>query len=169
MQLPFASSSWKPVGHVHLSWGLPAVAAGTAALAAWFCLAPSSPARRPWSGGKAAAAVIAAAGAALRAWCFRELGRLFTYEVGIREGHTLILTGPYSLVLHPSYTGTALMAAGYAWWAAGPRACLRRPDITAAYLAAACALIALRVGYEERALEAHPRSAGALCPSCSEL
>ncbi|KAL4448871.1 hypothetical protein ABPG77_007588 [Micractinium sp. CCAP 211/92] len=70
-------------------------------------------------------------------------------------GHTLVQTGPYFLLLHPSYTGTALMATGYFWWAAGPRACLRRLHITSAYAAVVCALIALRIRYEERALEAH--------------
>ncbi|KAL4422815.1 hypothetical protein ABPG75_009012 [Micractinium tetrahymenae] len=155
VQLPFASSVWKLVGPLHLSWGLPAAAAGVAALATWFCLASGSPARQPWRRSEVAAAAACAGGAALRAWCFHELGRLFTYEVGIRQGHTLVQTGPYSLLLHPSYTGTALMVAGFAWWAAGPGACLRRRHVAAAYAAIGCALIALRVSYEERALEAH--------------
>lgn len=85
VQLPFATSKRKIVGHLHLSLGLPTFAACAAALAAWFCLAPGTPARQPWRGSEAAAAIAVAAGAGLRAWCFRELGRLFTYEVGIRQ------------------------------------------------------------------------------------
>lgn len=85
VRLPFAASAWKLVGHLHLSWGLPAVALGVVTLAGWFCLAPGSPARQPWRRSEAAAAVACAAGAALRAWCFHELGPLFTYEVGIRQ------------------------------------------------------------------------------------
>ncbi|KAK2466645.1 hypothetical protein APHAL10511_000903 [Amanita phalloides] len=44
-------------------------------------------------------------GAAIRAWCYRELGKHFTYELTIRKDHNLITTGPYSVVRHPSYTG----------------------------------------------------------------
>ncbi|KAI9021063.1 hypothetical protein DFJ74DRAFT_671667 [Hyaloraphidium curvatum] len=52
------------------------------------------------------------AGCLLRLWAKTELGRLFTYQVGIREGHTIVSTGPYALLLHPSYTGLWLAALG---------------------------------------------------------
>ena len=40
----------------------------------------------------------------LRILCFRELGKLFTYELTIRDGHKLVTSGPYAIVRHPSYT-----------------------------------------------------------------
>jgi protein-S-isoprenylcysteine O-methyltransferase Ste14 len=45
-------------------------------------------------------------GAALRAWCYRELGRFFTFEMTIMKDHNLVKTGPYDVVRHPSYTAT---------------------------------------------------------------
>ncbi|KAJ8495192.1 hypothetical protein ONZ45_g12970 [Pleurotus djamor] len=48
---------------------------------------------------------ISITGAALlRRHCFIVLGRYFTYDLSIREGHKLITTCPYSIVRHPSYT-----------------------------------------------------------------
>jgi protein-S-isoprenylcysteine O-methyltransferase Ste14 len=52
--------------------------------------------------------------AALRVWCYRTLGRLFTFEVTIKREHTLITSGPYAYVRHPSYTGVVLMLVGVA-------------------------------------------------------
>ena len=48
----------------------------------------------------------------LRAWAIRTLGRQFTYEIGIRKSHQLILAGPYKWLRHPSYTGYFLMIIG---------------------------------------------------------
>jgi protein-S-isoprenylcysteine O-methyltransferase Ste14 len=39
-----------------------------------------------------------------RIWCYKTLGRFFTYEITIRNSHKLIKTGPYAYVRHPSYT-----------------------------------------------------------------
>ncbi|KAI0308737.1 hypothetical protein OF83DRAFT_1073077, partial [Amylostereum chailletii] len=36
----------------------------------------------------------------------------FTYQLLIRPGHTLITTGPYAHVRHPSYTGFGAMVLG---------------------------------------------------------
>ena len=41
-----------------------------------------------------------------------ELGRLFTYDIGIREGHRLVTTGPYEYLIHPSYLGYAMKSVG---------------------------------------------------------
>jgi protein-S-isoprenylcysteine O-methyltransferase len=59
-----------------------------------------------------AGAVIFAAGLALRLWSVWVLGRLFTYELAVREGHELVVRGPYRLLRHPSYTGYLMMQAG---------------------------------------------------------
>ncbi len=40
------------------------------------------------------------------------LGRLFTWEVGTRDDHQLVTSGPYRIVRHPSYTGMFLQIAG---------------------------------------------------------
>ena len=47
---------------------------------------------------------VAMATGYLRILCFRELGKLFTYELTIRDGHRLVTSGPYAVVRHPSYT-----------------------------------------------------------------
>lgn len=100
------------VGDLHMTYGLAALALGGLLMLVWYWRAATSPARRPWSAVDAAAAATALAGAGLRQWCFATLGRHFTYTVGIRSGHELISEGPYSLLLHPSYLGTVLLAAG---------------------------------------------------------
>jgi len=47
-----------------------------------------------------------------RIWCYRTLGRFFTFQVTIRRGHTLIQTGPYAYVRHPSYTFAYILMVG---------------------------------------------------------
>jgi len=42
-------------------------------------------------------------GGLMRLSCYRTLGRLFTYEISILKGHTLVTTGLYGIVRHPSY------------------------------------------------------------------
>lgn len=51
-------------------------------------------------------------GAALRVASFRALGVLFTFDVAIRTEHTLITSGPYAYVRHPSYTGIFMIVLG---------------------------------------------------------
>ena len=51
-------------------------------------------------------------GALLRLYCYSALGKHFTFETGIFKNHTLVKTGPYSHVRHPSYTGAVLAYAG---------------------------------------------------------
>lgn len=51
------------------------------------------------------AAVLLAGGLLLRWTAIRILGRFFTVDVAIHEGHSVVDTGPYRYVRHPSYTG----------------------------------------------------------------
>ena len=53
-----------------------------------------------------------ASGAILRVRCFKALGQFFTFELSIHPSHTLVTTGPYSVVRHPSYTGIYLTLLG---------------------------------------------------------
>ncbi|RXW18263.1 hypothetical protein EST38_g7593 [Candolleomyces aberdarensis] len=52
-------------------------------------------------------------GALLRLWCFRELGRFFTFVATIQKDHKLITSGPYAYVRHPAYSGLALSLIGF--------------------------------------------------------
>ncbi|KAM5543065.1 hypothetical protein V8D89_003449 [Ganoderma adspersum] len=56
--------------------------------------------------------LLGMAGGLTRLWCHRSLGRLFTWEMSVRDDHRLITIGPYAIVRHPSYTGLALIACG---------------------------------------------------------
>ena len=44
-------------------------------------------------------------GIALRQWAVLALGRFFTVQVRVRSDQTVVDTGPYRWVRHPSYTG----------------------------------------------------------------
>ena len=58
--------------------------------------------------------VLALSGSAIRVWCYRVLGHMFTYEVSLRPTHSLVKCAPYSIVRHPSYTGVFLHFTGIA-------------------------------------------------------
>lgn len=49
--------------------------------------------------------VITVAGLMFSIWARVHLGRNWSRSVTIKEGHELIVTGPYGLVRHPIYTG----------------------------------------------------------------
>jgi protein-S-isoprenylcysteine O-methyltransferase Ste14 len=49
--------------------------------------------------------VITAAGLMFCVWARVHLGRNWSSSVTIKQGHELIVTGPYALVRHPIYTG----------------------------------------------------------------
>ena len=56
---------------------------------------------------------VALSGVALRQWAIAILGRLFTRNVMIREGHHVVEGGPYRVIRHPAYTGTLLTMLGF--------------------------------------------------------
>jgi protein-S-isoprenylcysteine O-methyltransferase Ste14 len=51
-------------------------------------------------------------GAALRWWAIFTLGRYFTMEVAVRSTQSVVQSGPYRLVRHPSYTAILIMLLG---------------------------------------------------------
>jgi protein-S-isoprenylcysteine O-methyltransferase Ste14 len=53
-------------------------------------------------------------GTMVRIWAIVHLGRLFTVDVGIQQGHRVIQDGPYRFVRHPSYLGSMLALTGIA-------------------------------------------------------
>ena len=55
-----------------------------------------------------------AAGGALRIWPVFVLGRRFSGLVAIQPGHTLVTSGVYGIIRHPSYLGLLLNSLGWA-------------------------------------------------------
>jgi protein-S-isoprenylcysteine O-methyltransferase Ste14 len=55
-----------------------------------------------------------AAGGALRIWPVFVLGRRFSGLVAIQPGHTLVTSGIYGVIRHPSYLGLLVNALGWA-------------------------------------------------------
>src|SRR5262249_24069553 len=51
-------------------------------------------------------------GIALRWWCFRTLGRYFTFTVMTSRDQTIVTSGPYGVLRHPSYAGVLLVLLG---------------------------------------------------------
>jgi protein-S-isoprenylcysteine O-methyltransferase Ste14 len=58
--------------------------------------------------------VLFAAGGALRIWPVFVLGRRFSGLVAIQPGHTLVTTGIYGSIRHPSYLGLLVNSLGWA-------------------------------------------------------
>jgi protein-S-isoprenylcysteine O-methyltransferase Ste14 len=57
-------------------------------------------------------ALLTAAGIAFRQWAIFVLGRFFTVYVRVSEGQTVVESGPYRVLAHPSYTGMVLVFLG---------------------------------------------------------
>ena len=55
---------------------------------------------------------LVGAGIGLRGWCFRTLGRYFTFTVMTSANQPVITTGPYRVLRHPSYAAILLILGG---------------------------------------------------------
>lgn len=53
-------------------------------------------------------------GVAVRQWAIAVLGQYFTHVMGVQKDQTVVQTGPYCLIRHPSYTGILLIQVGFA-------------------------------------------------------
>lgn len=49
---------------------------------------------------------------AFRWYAVRTLGKYFTLQVAIQPGQTVVESGPYRLIRHPSYTGSLMSILG---------------------------------------------------------
>jgi len=58
--------------------------------------------------------VLFAAGGALQIWPVFVLGRRFSGLVAIQPGHTLVTSGVYGVIRHPSYLGLLVSSLGWA-------------------------------------------------------
>jgi protein-S-isoprenylcysteine O-methyltransferase Ste14 len=67
---------------------------------------------RTWTGWMGVA--ITLSGFGITYWARAILGRNWSANVTIKEGHDLIRTGPYRFIRHPIYTGLILAASGTA-------------------------------------------------------
>jgi protein-S-isoprenylcysteine O-methyltransferase len=56
--------------------------------------------------------VLVFLGEALRLWAVFALGRFFSSQVAVSEGHRVVESGPFSIVRHPSYLGALLAFLG---------------------------------------------------------
>ncbi|KAK7462936.1 hypothetical protein VKT23_007517 [Stygiomarasmius scandens] len=77
---------------------------------------------------------LVVAGACIRYACYEYLGRLFTFELSLRDDHHLVTSGPYSIVRHPSYTGFCLGLVGLYAVVFGEGSYVRAGDILQTYL-----------------------------------
>jgi protein-S-isoprenylcysteine O-methyltransferase Ste14 len=84
-------------------------------------------------------------GMVLRIWSIVHLGKFFTVNVAIQEGHRVIQDGPYRVVRHPSYSGSIIAIIGVA--------CLTFNWLGFVVIIA-CSLVAyaLRISVEEKVL-----------------
>jgi protein-S-isoprenylcysteine O-methyltransferase Ste14 len=88
---------------------------------------------------------LATLGIGLRIWCFRALGKNFTFLVRASQDQFIVHTGIYRYVRHPSYTGTMVVALGVALSIRSAGALLLIPLFTLAGLV-------YRIRVEERML-----------------
>ncbi|MFN2299864.1 MAG: methyltransferase family protein [Anaerolineales bacterium] len=89
--------------------------------------------------------LLAALGLGLIFWSGLALGRLYSQEVTLQEGHRLITGGPYRFVRHPRYSGIFVMGIG--------QSLLFRSWIGVGFTVAAMALVLLRIRDEEVLME----------------
>ncbi|KAG2145452.1 uncharacterized protein EDB93DRAFT_1251322 [Suillus bovinus] len=55
-----------------------------------------------------------------RLWCFSVMGRHFTHQLSLRKDHSLVTSGPYGIVRHPSYTASWIASCGISLIYASP-------------------------------------------------
>ena len=100
----------------------------------------------------------------LRRRAIRELGKMWSLHVEIREQHQLVMSGPYRWVRHPAYTSMVLELASFSlllqsWYTSTLVACLFIPTLLLRIKIEETALREQVAGYSE-----YQRSTPALLP-----
>jgi len=55
---------------------------------------------------------IATIGVCICYWAYLTLGKFYTFTIGIRNEHKLVITGPYRYFIHPGYIGQYMVIFG---------------------------------------------------------
>ena len=63
--------------------------------------------------GRATGVIVMWLGLATRVWAIAALGRCLSHDGRGRPGQTVVSSGPYRWIRHPSYTGLLLVVAGF--------------------------------------------------------
>lgn len=69
--------------------------------------------------------IFAFMGSLGRLWSIRVMGRHFTHELSLRKDHSLVTTGPYSIVRHPGYGASFVGSFGISVIYASPGSFMR--------------------------------------------
>jgi protein-S-isoprenylcysteine O-methyltransferase len=96
-------------GSMRILWLGVAFGVGLAIAAQWI---PSARLPGPRNMIRILALVLLLGGLALRWAAILTLGRFFTTDIAVHEGHSVITAGPYRYVRHPSYAGLLLAFLG---------------------------------------------------------
>ncbi|KAG1879541.1 hypothetical protein C8R48DRAFT_685999 [Suillus tomentosus] len=72
---------------------------------------------------------LAVAGGLVRWWCYRTLGRFFTFQISVRKGHHIVTTGPYAIIRHPAYTAGIMQLIGLVMLHGSPTSWLRHSGV----------------------------------------
>ncbi|KAG2099902.1 uncharacterized protein F5147DRAFT_839362 [Suillus discolor] len=72
---------------------------------------------------------LAVVGGLIRWWCFRTLGRFFTFQLSVRKEHHIVTTGPYAVIRHPSYTSGIIQITGMIILHGSPTSWLRSSGV----------------------------------------
>jgi len=87
-------------------------------------------------------------GIVLRQWSIAILGRFFSMMVSVQKGQTIVRTGPYRFIRHPSYTGALLTLIGIGL-------AIQSWGAVLVLIAIFCMVYAYRIRIEEKALIMH--------------
>src|SRR6516162_3249536 len=91
--------------------------------------------------------VLSAAGGALRIWPVFVLGHRFSGLVAIQRGHTLVTSGVYRVIRHPSYLGLVVGSLGWSL--------AFRSSVGIVLTALLLPVLVARINAEERLLRGH--------------
>ncbi|KAF8890123.1 hypothetical protein BD779DRAFT_1438753 [Infundibulicybe gibba] len=78
--------------------------------------------------------LCACGGALIRYQCYRALGKFFTFERSLKRDHSLVTSGPYGIVRHPSYLGKILNTAGMMFWCGSSGSWVRESGVLETFL-----------------------------------